>query len=92
MTRKEALEKQVVTVEAYINEAIWGFRLTFADKTTFRSDYCASYPSVDVSKPLKRIVTTIYKDETYLYSVLFFFRDGSQKKLGSESDKNAGGR
>ena len=48
--------------------------------------------SVDVSKPLAKIVTTIKKDETLIYSIEWFFRDGSYQRMGKENPEYAGGR
>ena len=47
---------------------------------------------VDLNKPLKKIVTTIMSDESNLYSVEFFFVDGSYEKMSAEDPELAGGR
>ena len=41
--------------------------------------------SVDVSKPLKKIVTKLIKNEKWFYSVEFLFVDGSYQRLGMEN-------
>ena len=46
--------------------------------------------SVDVSKPLAKIVTTIKKSEWGIYSIEWFFRDGSYQRMGKDKPEYAG--
>ena len=48
--------------------------------------------TVDVSKPLTKITTTIGKTEVDIYSIEWFFVDGSYQRMGTEDPDEAGGR
>ena len=48
--------------------------------------------TVDVSKPLTKITTTIGKNEYSIYSIEWFFVDGSYQRVGKEDPDDEGGR
>ena len=48
------------------------------------------YKTVDVNKPLTKITTTIAKDEWFIYSIEWFFVDGSYQRMGKEKPRTAG--
>ena len=57
-------------------------RLTFKDGSALQGGDCEMNETVDVSKPLTKITTTIEKDEYYIYSIEWFFVDGSYERMG----------
>ena len=45
---------------------------------------------VVLDKPLLKIVTRVTKDEWFLYSIEFYFRDGTYERMGIEYPEYAG--
>ena len=67
-------------------------QIDFVDGSTLQGGDGEMNKSVDVSKPLAKIVTTIANDEELIYSIEWFFRDDSYQRIGVESPAFAGGR
>ena len=65
-------------------------RIDFVDGSILPLETIVGVPSVDVSKPLAKIVTTITQDEYFTYSIEWFFRDGSYQRMGKGKPKYAG--
>ena len=57
---------------------IYDLRVTSKDGRSVQAG-CSDYKvAVLLDKPLQKIVTTVRKDERFLYSVEFFFKDGTR--------------
>ena len=70
---------------------------TFVDNSTLQGARGRMSETVDVSKPLKKITTTINKgeDRVYMIEVImieFIFEDGSYQRMGKFSPGLVGGR
>ena len=59
-------------------------RFDFVDGSTLQGGDRKMEKSVDVSKPLAKIVTTIAKGEHSIYLIEWFYRDGSYQRMGKE--------
>ena len=71
---------------------VYDVRLTFKDGSTLQRKDVVMYKTVDVSKPLTKIITTISCNECLIYSIEWFFVDGSYQRMGKEDPYYAGGR
>ena len=77
---------QVKTVQICENTfcGVDDVRLTFKDGSALHGADRQMGNPVDVSKPLTKITTTIRRDEWGIYSIEWFFVDGSYQRMGKE--------
>ena len=93
---KQAQLKRVKTVQCY-EYSLGGLAdllFTFVDDSTLQGLSREMNKTVDVSKPLKKITTTIDEEDNWVYMIEFIFEDGSYQRMGKENPyvKSARGR